>query len=489
MQQLSGLDTVFLNLETNAVPMHVGGVALLDPSSAPHGFSFAGLKKHIESRLHLLPMFRRRLLPSPLHLDQPYWVEDPDFDLENHVRHRALPSPGTPQQLSDFVCDVVSTRLDRSMPLWRIYYVEGLEGGRVAVITKIHHACIDGVSGAEMLSTLMDLSPEGREIAPPSLPWTPDTLPSPAELLKTSLRNFSQRPAEAWKLLKESAGIAATIGKMELAKRWAVFRDPPGPPEEPEYDRDQAMKSGSAPRMLFNTTINARRSYAFRSLPLADVKFVKNAFGSSVNDVVLCISAQALRDYLNAKNALPGKSLIAAIPVSVRSEDEKGAGGNKVTMARTPLGTHIADPVERLRAISGRMGKVKQGLKAVPARLIMDWANVPAPALMAQAARLSENFSILDYVHPPYNVVISNVPGPAKPLYFAGARVLANYPVSIPYHGLAFNITVMSYQNNLDIGLTGHRGTVPDPETIMRGMAQALADLKARAENLLQKSA
>ncbi len=340
-----------------------------------------------------------------------------------------------------------------------------------------------------MLSTLLDVTPEGREIAPPEQPWTPDTLPSPTELLKTSLRNFSQSPGEAWKLLRESAGIAATIGKMELAKSWAIFRDPPGPPEEPEYDRDSLMKSGSAPRMLFNTTINARRSYAFRSLPLTDVKFVKNAFGSSVNDVVLCISAQALRDYLNAKNALPGKSLIAAIPVSVRTEEEKGAGGNKVTMARAPLGTHIADPVERLRAISGRMGKVKQGMKAVPARLIMDWANVPAPALMAQAARLSENFSILDYVHPPYNVVISNVPGPPKPLYFAGARVLANYPVSIPYHGLAFNITVMSYQNNLDIGLTGHRGTVPDPEKIMDGMAQALADLKARAENLLQKTA
>jgi len=489
MQQLSGLDTVFLNLETNAVPMHVGGVAILDPSSAPNGFSFASLKKHIESRLHLLPMFRRRVLPSPLHLDQPYWVEDPDFDLENHVRHRALPSPGTGQQLSDFICDVISTKLDRSMPLWRVYYVEGLEGGKVAVITKIHHACIDGVSGAEMLSTLMDLSPEGRQITPPEQPWTPDTLPSPAELLKTTLRNFSQSPGEAWRLLKESAGVAATVGKMELAKRWALFRDPQGPPEEPEYDRGATMKSGAAPRMLFNTTINARRSYAFASLPLADVKFVKNAFGCSVNDVVLCISAQALRDYLDAKNALPGKSLIAAIPVSVRTEEEKGTGGNKVTMARTPLGTQIADPVERLRAISGRMGKVKQGLKAVPARLIMDWANVPAPALMAQAARLTENFSILDYLHPPYNVVISNVPGPAKPLYFAGARVLANYPVSIPYHGLAFNITVMSYQSNLDIGLTGHRGTVPDPEKIMKGMTQALAGLKDHAENLLQKTA
>ena len=490
MKQLSGLDTMFLNLETNAVPMHVGGVAILDPSSAPEGFGFAHLKKHIERRLHLLPMFRRRLLASPLALDQPYWIEDPDFDLENHVRHRALPSPGTAQQLSEFVCDVVSTRLDRSMPLWRVYYVEGLEGGKVAVITKIHHACIDGVSGAEMMGTLLDFSVEGRAIAPPEHPWTPDTVPSQKELLATSLRNFSQSPGEALRLLKESAGVAIHLARGMLSAKFEAFRDPKGPPEEPAYDRENGMKSGvTAPRMLFNTTITARRSYACRSLSLADVKFVKNAFGCSVNDVVLCISAEALRNYLNSKDALPSKSLVAAIPVSVRTEEEKGTAGNKVTMARTTLGTHIADPVERLRAIGARMGKVKQNLKAVPARLIMDWANVPAPGLVAQAARLYENFSIQNLHAPPYNLVISNVPGPPQPLFFAGARVLANYPVSIPYHGLAFNITVMSYQNNLDIGLTGHRGTVPDPEVIMDGMVAALNKLKAAAATTLKKTA
>ena len=490
MKQLSGLDTMFLNLETNAVPMHVGGVAILDAATAPVGFGFESLKRHIEKRLHLLPMFRRRLLSSPLALDQPYWIEDPDFDLENHVRHRALPAPGTPQQLSDFICDVISTRLDRSMPLWRIYYVEGLEGGKVAVITKIHHACIDGVSGAEMLSTLLDFSPEGRAIAAPEQPWTPDTIPSQRELLITSLRNFSQSPGEAFRLFKESAGVALTLARDLLAARVEALRDPSGPPEEPAFDRDNTMKAGpTAPRMLFNTTITARRSYAYRSLSLADVKFVKNTFGCSVNDVVLCVSAEALRHYLNDKHSLPSQSLIAAIPVSVRTEEEKGTGGNKVSMARTSLGTHIADPVERLRAIGNRMGKVKQSMKAVPAKLIMDWANVPAPALMAQAARLYENFSIQNFHAPPYNLVISNVPGPSQPLYFAGARVLANYPVSIPYHGLAFNITVMSYQNSLDIGLTGHRGTVPDPEVILDGMVAALDTLKTAAGKLLKKSA
>jgi diacylglycerol O-acyltransferase len=167
MRQLSGLDSVFLNLETNAVPMHIGGLTVLDPASAPAGFGFDAVRRLIESRLHLLPMFRRRLIESPLNLDLPYWIEDPAFDIEHHVRHRALPQPGNDAQLADFVCDVMSTRLDRSMPLWRTYYVEGLSGGRVALLTKIHHACVDGVSGAELLSVLLDLTPEPRAVPPP----------------------------------------------------------------------------------------------------------------------------------------------------------------------------------------------------------------------------------------------------------------------------------------------------------------------------------
>ena len=483
MKQLSGLDTMFLNLETNAVPMHVGGLAILDPATAPGGFGFNAVKHLIERRLHLLPMFRRRLVTSPLDLDQPYWIEDPDFDLENHVRHRALPAPGTDTQLSDFICDVASTRLDRSQPLWRVYYIEGLRGGRVAVFTKIHHACIDGVSGAELLSVLLDLEPTPREVPMPEKPWTPEPVPSPMSLALATGRSLLSTPREAIRLARETLPILFSAGRSALAQRSAARRAKALQPEE-----GSNMKVGAAPRMLFNTTITARRSFAFRSLPLADVKFVKNAFGASVNDVVLTICAEALRDYLKDRGALPEKTLVAAVPVSVRSEAEKGTHGNKVVMARTALGTHIADPVERLAAISKRMGVIKKGFKATPARLMMDWMNVPAPALAAQAARLYENFSIQDYVYPPYNLVISNVPGPPQPLYFAGAKVLANYPVSIPFHGLAFNITVMSYQDNLDVGLTGHRGTVPDADKITQAMADALAELKRRAQRQLKKA-
>ncbi len=484
MRQLSGLDTMFLNLETNAVPMHIGGLTILDPSTAGRDFSFEAIRRLIESRLHLLPMFRRRLVTSPLNLDLPYWIEDPEFDIEQHVRHRALPRPGNDKQLADFLCDIMSTRLDRSMPLWRTYYVEGLSGGRVALLTKIHHACIDGVSGAELLGVLLDLTPVPREVAPPEIPWESEPIPSPIQLAASTARNLATRPREAWRLLRDTAPILFSAGRAALAHRRA--RDHAEEAGVAEAADERSV--GAAPRMRFNTTITARRAFSFRTLPLADVKFIKNAFGTSVNDVVLCICAGALRGYLAEKNELPEKPLVAAVPVSVRSSEEAGTHGNKITMARTALHTEIEDPVERLQALSKRMGKVKKAFKATPARLMMDWMNVPSPGLLAQAARLYENFSIQDYVYPPYNLVISNVPGPQQPLYLCGARVLANYPVSIPYHGLAFNITVMSYLDNLDIGLTAHRTTVPDIDRLMDRIADALAGLKTRAEQALQKA-
>lgn len=247
------------------------------------------------------------------------------------------------------------------------------------------------------------------------------------------------------------------------------------------------ITGGNAPRMRFNTTITARRSYGFGSLSLSDIKLVKNRFGVSVNDVVLCLCAEALRQYLLARKELPRQPLIAAIPMSVRTQEEQGSAGNKVTMARAQLATDIADPVERLQALSRKMGKVKSTMKAIPAKLMMDWAHAPPPAVMAQAARLYENFSIQDAVKPPYNLVISNVPGPPVPLFLAGAQVTAHYPISIPYHGLACNITVFSYQDNLDVGITAHRGTVPDAEHLVDLMAQALAGLKARAQTAQHK--
>lgn len=483
MRQLSGLDAVFLNLETNAVPMQVGCLTLLDPAQAGPGFGFEAVRGLIESRLHLLPMFRRRLLPATFDLDQPYWIEDPDFDIENHVRHRALPRDGSDKYLCDYVCEIFSTRLDRQKPLWEFHFIEGLADGRVACLTKIHHACIDGMSGAELLSRLLDPTPEPRTVPPPDEPWVPDEIPAPLQVAYTTARNLVSRPRNIYRLARETVPLLLSVRKESLARQQATA-EAASPPD--------VKTGGAAPRMRFNTVITARRAYAFRSVPLAQIKRIKNAYGVSVNDVVLTLCAEALRQYLIEKKELPREPLVAAIPMSVRAHEERGEaaadGGNKVMMARAALATDIADPVERLLAIGRRMTQVKRTMKAIPARLILDWAHAPPPAALAQVARLYEHFSIQNFMRPPYNLMISNVPGPLRPLYFAGARVLANYPVSIPYHGMACNITVFSYQDNLDVGFIAHRGTVPDIDHLMDLFVKALDALTVRAGQELKKA-
>jgi len=475
MQQLSGIDTMFLNIESNACPMHVGGLLILEPPPGnEEDGGFERVRRHVESRLSLVPPLRRRLLTTPWNLDHPYWVEDPDFDLVHHVRHRAVPRPGDDAKLRELVCELSSTPLDRNLPLWELHYVEGLSGGRVATFTKVHHAAIDGVSGAEILSNLLDVTAEPRRAPPPDKPWQPDVIPSPLELTERSLRSLAHRPADALRLIKNTIPVLLASGRAAWERRkLAESRDAPS-----------TSTFDIAPRTRFNRQITARRAYAFGSLPLSAIKAVKNAFRTTVNDVVMAICSEALRAYLVDKDELPAKPLIAGVPMSTRTDAEKGAGGNRVLFLRASLHTDVADPVARLAKINAEMGVVKERQRAVPANLMGDWAQLPAPALMARAARLYENFSIQDYHAPAFNVVISNVPGPPIPLYLAGARVLANYPVSIPYHGLGLNITLFSYCGMLDYGITAHYDTVPDIDHFAALLHRALETFveRARAE-------
>ncbi len=468
MQQLSGIDTAFLNLETNTCPMHVGGLVILEPRPGQRPEqSFQAIYDHVESRLDHIPPMRRRLLMTPLDIDHPYWVEDPDFDLVHHIRRRALPSPGDDGALSGLVAELAANRLDRNLPLWELHVVEGLQGGHMAAITKMHHAAIDGVSGAEILATLLDLTPEPAVLPPPATPWKPDDIPSLTRRLYTTARSLSRRPAEVFHLLRSTMPLLASVGREAVERGKLILQG-----------EATGSVMGLAPRSRFNRQITARRSYAFGSLPLERIKAVKNRLGCTVNDVVLAICAEALRRYLEERGELPRQSLVAGVPMSIRTEAQKGTGGNQVTFLRTGLHTEEKDPVARLRLISAEMAAAKDKMRALPASLMGDWAKIPAPALMAQAARLYENFGIQNYHAPPFNVVISNVPGPPVPLYFAGMKVLANYPVSIPFHGVGFNITLMSYCGKLDFGLTADRDTVPDPEHFAALMEQALATLE-----------
>jgi len=466
MQRLTGLDATFLYLETPSIHMHVASTAVFDTSTVPDGYSFEKVVELVEIRLHLLPPFRRRLKEVPFQLHHPLWIEDPDFDIENHVIRAALPAPGGAQELADFAADVFSRPLDRTRPLWEMYVVEGLEHGHIASITKTHHAAIDGVSGAELTVNLLDLQPEPTEVPPPETPWEPDRIPSDAELVGYALNSLSRQPFRAAKAAQRTALAAVNIRRRN--------RQPDSiPPPAPL----------TAPPTPFNVSIDARRRFAFTEVPLDEAKMVKNALGGTVNDVVLALCAGALRNYLLGKGVLPEKGLVAMVPISVRSDDEKGDMGNRVSSMLTGLATDIEDPVERLRLISAGTRQAKDQDKAIGADTLMDWTEFAAPALAARAARLYSNMKVADRMRRPlFNVTMSNVPGPPFPLYCAGSRMVALYPMGPIGDGLALNITVMSYMGSMYFGLVAGRDAVTDVWDLAHGLNQALDELKKAAD-------
>jgi diacylglycerol O-acyltransferase len=469
VQQLTGLDASFLAMETHAVYGHVGSVCVLDPSTAPEPATLERLTRLIEGRLHLIPPFRRRLVQVPLGLDQPYWIEDPDFDIEYHVRELALPAPGDDRQLAEQAARLHARPLDRSRPLWELYLIHGLAQGRIAIYSKVHHAAIDGVSGGELLTAILDLTPEGRVVEPPLEPWQPEKEPPAAAMLGRSFVSLAGHPVRAARM---------TYG---LARSLPALATSPARPRLPVVDRllgrDEAvvLQGGGlrAPATPFNKAISPHRRWAFRSLPLEDVKAVKNATGGTVNDVVMALSTGALRRWLIDHDALPDSPLVAAVPVSIRTEAEKGAAGNRVSTMIAPLPTHVADPVERLHACTAAMRAAKEQHGALPATLLSDVTQFAMPALAGQAARLAARTRLLERVNP-FNLFVSNVPGPNIDLYYAGCRLLGYYPLSAIADGQGLNITVCSLSGRLHFGLIADRELVPDLDVMMDYLADEL---------------
>jgi WS/DGAT/MGAT family acyltransferase len=473
MQQLTGLDAAFLAMETPSVYGHVGSVCVLDPSTAPAPLTIERLTKVIESRLHLIPPFRRRLVTVPLGLDQPYWIEDPDFDIEFHVRELALPEPGDDKQLAEQAARLHARQLDRRRPLWELYLIHGLQGGRVAIYTKVHHSAIDGVSGNDILTALLDLSPEGRpEASPPE--WDCDEPPGAAEMLLRSAVAFTLQPLRAARF---SYGLLRSLPALATS---------PARPQLPVIDRllgrDRNVLLSStglrAPATPFNRSIGPHRRWAFRSLPFESVRAVKNAAGVSVNDVVMALCAGALRRWLTERDALPASPLIAGVPVSVRTDQQKGTHGNRVSSMIAPLPTHLSDPEERLRAAHDAMRAAKDQHGALPADLLADVTQFAMPALAGQAARLSARLRLVERISP-FNLIVSNVPGPNVPLYYAGAQVLSYLPLSAIADGQGLNITVISYGGQMHFGLIADRDLVPDLDELADALAAELDDLTA----------
>jgi WS/DGAT/MGAT family acyltransferase len=474
LEQLSGLDGAFLAMETRSVFGHVGSVCIVDArvsGGVRSRLTLEHLTRAIQSRLPLVPLFRRRLAMVPFGFDHPYWIEDPDFNIAFHVRELALPAPGNDRQLSEEIARLHARPLERSRPLWELYLITGLGGGRVAIYAKVHHAAIDGVSGGDLLTALLDVLPQGREPLPAD-DFGGERPPNPTWLLARSGVALARQPLHAARVAASVAhsipGLANSV-RPPFAQRLAA-----------KGAGDWLSHSGlRAPRTPFNARLSPHRRCAFMALPLSEVKSLRSAYeGTSltVNDVVMALCSGALRRWLRLHEALPAAPLVAAVPVSVRTEDHKGTYGNRVSMMLAVLPTNLSDPRERLGAVHQAMRVAKEQHGAIPASLLADVSQFAMPALANQVWRLSAGLRLIERVNP-FNLIVSNVPGPNVPLYLAGAELLAYYPVSALVDGQGLNITVMSYRSNLYFGLVSCRVLVPDLDVMAGYLRDELDEL------------
>ena len=459
MERLSGLDAAFLYIETQSAHMHVAMTGIYDVSTMESGYSFETIKEVIRSRLHLVPPFRRRLVQVPFRFHHPVWIEDPDFNLDYHVRRIGCPPPGGRRELAEVAAQISSIPLDRDRPLWEAWVVEGLKHDRIGLIVKVHHAAIDGASGAEIMTELFDLSPQGRELEAVEVP--PERVPTDQELLSYAALSKLRRWADAFGLARRTiSGVANLV---------QAVRDPA---------HSHGAVPMTAPRTPWNRTISPYRSVAFARVPLEETKAVKDALGVKLNDVILALCAGTLRHYLQERGELPDEPLIATCPVSVRVDDEKGALGNKVSAMFASLATDVVDPAERVQTIAGSTSGAKSDHDLIGARTLTDWAEWAAPRTFGLASRLYGSMHLADSFGPIHNVVISNVPGPAFPLYMAGAELVAAYPMGPIMDGAGLNITVLSDRSHIDIGFMADRDLVPDVWDLAAYVQTAFEELK-----------
>src|SRR5215217_1535687 len=478
MRQLTSLDAQFLALENPRQSGHVGALAILDDSERPGGrLDIDDICTLMSERLPLLPPLHWRLTEVPLGLDYPYWIEDPDFDIDFHVRELALPHPGTDAKLAEQVARIVARPLDRSRPLWELYLIHGLEGGGVGMLTKVHHALIDGLSGAEIMAVLFDLQPEGRE-------------PSELEMLARGIAGIPRYPVRMLRSVPRTLPNltdtpfgtlpgADTVSRVATRVQRAVSGDGSRP----------GRRELRAPKTSFNRRISAHRRFAFGQLSLDEVKAIKNEHGFTVNDVVVTIATGAVRRWLIEHGELPSDPLVAQIPVSVRTSEQAGTYGNRIMLMSAPIYTNLPDPVVRLRKTHEALSVMKERHRALPAELLQDANHFIPPAVFARAARATFALSTSSPGRPTWNLVISNVPGPQFPLYCAGSRLDANYPVSVITDGMGLNITVMSYCGHLDFGLVADRDQMPDLWKMIDWLKESLEELRPKKRGRRQTKA
>ena len=452
MKPLSGLDSLFLHLETPATPMHVGAVHLLERPRRGGDF-LARVRRHVAKRLHLSPVFTRQLASMPLDFANPVWVRADAVDLERHVVRVTLPAPGSLAQLEAAVARLHAQPLDRTRPLWRFHVIEGLQDGGLAFYTKIHHATLDGASGVALAHALLDLAPTPRKVEGPRR-RQPDH-PGLVALVGTAFRVTGSQTVNLVRQLPALARVAAKLLTSSTG-----------------FSRNLAF----GPRAPFNRVIDAGRSFATASLPLAEVRRIATAQEATLNDVVLALVSGALRTYMKPRGGVPKKSMVAAMPVSLREAGNTEAT-TLATMTLASLATNVPDPIERLRAIQASTRAAKDVTRQLKGAIPTDFPSLGLPWLLSAAAGLYGRTALADRIPPIANLVISNVPGPDAPLYLAGARLKTYWPVSIVEHGLGLNITLQSYAGSLDFGILAARVGMPDARPVARGLFEALAEL------------
>ena len=461
MRRLSGMDAAFLYLETPATQMQVQAVMVLDPSTVPGGYSFEKVKAHLAARLPTLLEFRRRLAYVPFGLHRPVWFDDPDFDFDYHVRHIAVPSPGSTEQLADIVGDIAGRPLDRSRPLWEFWVIEGVEHGAVAVLARMHHATIDGVSGSSLATSILDLEPNAVDRSPATDDWKPEHKPSDLELVRHAIISRLRRPLPLALALAMPNLVRSAVGITRVR-------------------RDSSRPSGgtpfNTPRTPWNAPLTPHRRVAFASVSLDEVKSMKNAFGCTVNDIVLATATGALRRYLQRLDALPDRPLLAACPVSVRSDETADIeSANKVSAIFVSLPTHLEDVEAQVAHIREATKGAKAEHHAMGARTLLELGELAGPRSFGLASRLLAGLASRGPV--PINLVISNVPGPPFPLYLAGARLVSMVPLGPPIEGAGLNITVLSYIDRIDWGFIACRELVPRPQDMAHAVEDAHREL------------
>lgn len=459
---LSGLDVAFLCLETPTTPMNVIATFVLDASDGSGAGSYGKILRLMEERLPRLAPFRCRLAAVPFGLDHPVWIDDPSLHVGSHVHRVVAPPPGSERALAELVARIAARPLDRTRPLWELWVVEGLAEGRVALVFKLHHAVVDGVSATQLLLQLFDGSAKGVAAGESREPVEPDPAPTSGALLAHVFARLPQRSARFAQLVRDTARTMVGMARASLTAETIGPRMP---------------APFRAPRTPWNGATSAERTVAYGSARLADLKRISSAFGTTVNHVVLAACTQTLRNYLEAHGGAPDGPLVAAIPISLRSPGEPEAYGNRISAFLARLPVQLADPVEQLLAVrddaeSARQLHAERGVSALGG-----WAEFTSTRLLGAAARFYSDHKLASRHRPLVNLVISNVRGPEAPLYAAGARLVAAYPLGPLMEGAAMNITVVSYTGSIDFGVIACARTVPHVADIALGFSAAVADL------------